>query len=142
MTFKSKILAALTLLVFSTIALSAQTAGEDVRPRHKERGERGERANKMAEKLGLNEQEVADFKAINKKYKEELKAAQANVTSKEEMVEIRYANHKAKTAEVKAFLTPAQYAIFDKFEPRKGKKGKKGKRGKRGNKEIKEKRRL
>ena len=139
MTFKIKILAALTLLVFSTIALSAQTAGEELPPRLKERAEK--RANHMVKKLGLSEDEAADFKAIHKKYGQQMKEAKANVTSKEEMAEIRYANHKAKTAEVKAFLTPEQYAIYDKVEPRKGKKGK-GKKGRKGGKEQKQKRKL
>ncbi len=139
MTFKSKILAALTLLVFSTIALSAQTAGKEMPPRHKERAEK--RANKMIEKLGLNEQEAVEFKAIHKKYKQELKAAKVNVTSKEEMAEIRYAIHKDKTAEVKEFLTPEQYAIYDKIEARKGGKGN-GKKGRKGAKEHRQKRKL
>ena len=138
MTFKFKFFAAMAVLVFSSIALVAQTEGNDTPPPHiKERAEK--RANKTIEKLGLSEDEAVDFKAINKKYRTQLKEAKANVTSKEEMAEIRYANHKAKTAEIKAFLTPEQYAIYDKFEPRKGKKGKKGKRG---NKEFKQKRKL
>lgn len=139
MTFKFKYFAAMAVLVFSSIALVAQPEGDDVPPQFKEHAQK--RANKMIEKLGLSEAEAADFKAIHEKYRKQMKEAKANVTSKEEMAEIRYANHKAKTSEVKEFLSPEQYAIFDKVEPRKGKKGK-GKRGRKGNKDHKQKRKL
>jgi len=119
--------------------ISLQTEGDEIPQQYKERAQK--RANHKIKKLGLTEEEAVEFKAIHKKYREELKAAKANVTSKEEMAEIRYANHKVKTAEVKAFLTPEQYAIYDKFEPRKGRKGK-AKRSQRGNREFKQKRKL
>lgn len=134
MTFKSKILAALTLLVFSTVSLTAQTDTEATHEKFKERAEK--RANHRIEKLGLTDEEAVEFKAIHKKYREQLKEAAADVTSKEIMADMRYENHKAKTAEVKEFLTPEQYAIYDKFEGRKKRKGKRGKKERKGKRGI------
>jgi len=131
MTFKFKFFAAMAVLVFSSISLIAQSEADVMPHQNKERAQN--RGNKLAEKLGLSEEAAVEFKAINKKYRQQLNEAKANVTSKAEMADIKYANHKAKNAEVKAFLTPEQYAIYDKVEPRKGKKGK-GMRGGKGGK--------
>ena len=126
-------------ILLMTITINAQSGGEEMRAEFKERA--GKRHAKAVEKLGLSDEQAVEFKAIQKKYREEVKAAKAEITSKSEMADARYEIHKAKTAEIQRLLTPAQYEIFDTIDANR-KKGKKGKGGKKGAKKSQGKSRL
>ena len=131
MTFSKKVFIAALTLIFATTGLFAQ---EEMKPEFKKRA--NHQLEKAAEKLDLSETQKTAFAEIHKKYRAKAKALKGQTDSREELGDLMHASRKAKTAEIKALLTPDQYAIFDKVdEKRKGKKSKKGNRKKHGKKE-------
>ena len=73
-----------------------------------------ERHQAMVEKLGLSEEQAVTFKAINEKYREQLKEARANAgedrkANGQQMKAIR----DAQKAELQTVLTPAQFELLE-----------------------------
>ncbi len=116
----------LTIALFGMVAFA--NAQETV-PEFEKRGKAHHQ--KMIDKLGLNDEQVAAFKELKKTYRGKAKALKSQTDSKDELADLMYQNRKAKTAEIKKILTPEQYAIFDKVDTNRRKRGK-GKRGKKG----------
>lgn len=116
----------LTIALFGIVAFAH---AQDTSPEFEKRGKAHHQ--KMIEKLGLNDEQVAAFKELKKTYREKAKALRSQTDSKDELADLMYQNRKAKTAEIKRLLTPEQYAIFDKVDTDRQKRGK-GKRGKKG----------
>ena len=139
MKFNLRFLVAIAVLVLGTVTINAQVDGKAGLSQGKQKAEM--RHQKTVEKLGLSEEQSTEFKAIQKRFREELRAATRGITSKEQLADIKYENNKAKTSAIRNLLSPEQYTIFDTVE-KKGKRGGKAGKGGKGKGQFKQKRKL
>ncbi|GJM33885.1 MAG: hypothetical protein DHS20C18_28860 [Saprospiraceae bacterium] len=126
MKFNWKVLLAAILFTASFSSLMAQS----VKKAEYDPAQRAEKQTaSMVEKLGLNEEQAAQVKAINLDYGQKMQAARGEAQGDREAMKANMKSLKdGKNEALKGVLTADQFKQYTEMQDQKGRKGKHGKK--------------